>query len=448
MLTTQVIKENTLQVLYVGGWDAPYGIALTFDLLSGIMTGICVFLAIITLLYGFGYTPIKKEHLFKLPLFFFMIAGIQLSFITGDLFNLFVAFEILLIASFGLMSLESRSNHKKYTYPYVALNLVGSFVFLVTIAVTYRLLGTLNFADMGVRSHLLTSDPRLWVMGVMLIFVFGLKGAFFPLYYWLPKSYPILPTPTGAFYAAMLTKVGVYGMIRLFGTVLPHSLGTLHTLVLVLAIPTMLLGILSAFSKKSMRDILCFNLISHIGVIMMGLGLFTKESLTASLFYMIHHMLVIASLFLIAGLIIKMKGSDNIENIGSLWKTSPLLSGLFLIQGLSLSGLPPFSGFWPTIGLIREGLSQGSYILVFSLLASSLLTLLSMVHILFRGFWDTQSPNVQKPVPYFKPMVGVAGILVLVSLGLGLYPEPVLKLSHDATEMVLNQKAYQSQVLP
>jgi len=443
----KLVNLHNVLVLPMGGWKAPFGITLTIDHLSIVMILLCSIVTFTCVLYGFAESKVESDHPLRLPLIQFMVAGICLSFSTGDLFNMFVAFELMLIASYALLTLEAKDRDIKHTLPYLGINLLGGTLFFCAGGLAYSLFGSLNFADISLSAEQFVNDPRLVVMSILFLVVFGLKAGFFPLYYWLPNSYPTLPTPLAALYSSMLTKVGIYGILRIFGTILPHSLLGPYGLILLLAGPTMMFGIFAALSRKTIRGILCFNLISHIGFMMVAIGIFSQKSLAACIFYIIHHVLVIASLFLLGGIIRHLNGSDHLDKMGNLWDKAPFLGVLFLVQILSLAGLPPFSGFWGKFLIIREALSAGSYLLVALLIIASILTLWSLLNIWFAAFW-TRKPELSVNLDniVWKRMTMVTSFIIIISLSVGFGANSYVKLANRSSAGILDQPAYREAV--
>jgi multicomponent Na+:H+ antiporter subunit D len=435
--------EGHALVLGVGYWTYRVGIMLVVDLLAAIMISLSTLVALAAILYTFVECDLKVEHPLRLPLLELLLAGINLSFCTGDLFNLFVAFEVMLIASYALLTLEADNWGVKQAYPYLALNLVGGTLFLCAAGLAYSLFGTLNFADIGVRVEQMSGDGRVLALALLLIIVFGTKAGLFPLFYWLPNSYPTLPIPLAALYAAMLTKVGVYVLLRLFGTVLPHDLGLAHQLLMVLAGLTMVLAILGAVARNFIRGILAFNLLSHIGFMVLAIGFFTPRSLAAAIYYMIHHIVVMASLFLLTGAVISLNRTDDLSRMGNLWKQAPWVGVLFLLQAMSLSGLPPLSGFWGKYLIVETGLQHQAYLLVAAVIVASLLTLISMLKIWNGAFWRAApAVTVHLSGSKWARLAWIAGALTMVSLGIGLGAEGFMRLSLEASRRLLNKGAY------
>jgi multicomponent Na+:H+ antiporter subunit D len=442
------IYHGDMLILRLGSWPAPYGITLTVDLLSAIMSTLSSFVALCTILYGFAEVKTAQEHPLRLPLMFFLVAGIHMSFSTGDIFNLFVAFEVMLISSYALMTLEADNFYIKHALPYLTINLFGSTIFLCAAALTYGLLGTLNFADIASKASMHIGNPRLTLIALMYTVVFGIKASMFPLYFWLPKSYPTLPTPLGAFFGGILTKVGVYAFIRLFATILPHELLLPHWFVLVLAAPTMIFGVIGAMSKGFIRGILSYHIISQVGFMLLAVGFFTPLGMAAAIFYIIHHIIVKSSLFLIGGICTSINGTDDLKKMGHLWKVAPIVGILFLFQALSLAGLPPLSGFWGKYLIVLVGLEQKQYIFVVVSIIASILTLVSMLKIWFGAFWqEPKETQLNLSDNRWKRMTAVVVVMTAVSLSIGFGSEIYFRIAEKAANMALNQTAYIQAVL-
>jgi len=437
--------EGGALALGVGYWTYRVGIVLVIDLLASIMLSLSALVGLAALLYGMADQGTRSEHPLRLPLLQFLMMGINLSFMTGDLFNLFVAFEVMLIASYALLTLEADNWSVKQAYPYLAINLVGGTLFLCAAGLAYSLFGTLNMADIATRAALMEGDPRVTVLALLLAVVFLTKAGVFPLGYWLPNSYPTLPIPLAALYAGMLTKVGVYVLLRAFGTILPHDLPTAHQLLVFLACVTMVATIFGALARPYIRGILAFNILSHIGFMILAIGLFSERSLAAAIYYIMHHIVVMASLFLITGVAIRLTRTDDLSRMGGLWKQAPWFGLLFMIQALSLSGLPPLSGFWGKYLILEAALDQHAYLAVACLLIASILTLVSMLRIWNRAFWAppvAPGSGVQPRGAAWVRLATIAGGLVVVSLVIGIGAEWFLKLSFAAAHDLMDNSNY------
>ena len=430
-------------VLVAGAWTAPFGIVLVIDPLTAVMLALSALVALASIVFGYTELSSRVEHPLRLPLTQFLVLGMNQAFCTGDLFNLFVAFEITLIASYALLTLEADDWDVKQAFPYLAINLVGSTLFLCAAGLAYTLFGTLNFADIAMRSAGMAGDPRVTALGLLLMVVFGVKAGLFPLYYWLPNSYPTLPTPLAGLYAGLLTKVGVYVLLRVFGTVLPHGLDGIHHLLAWLAAATMIFGVLGAISRNFIRGILSYHILSQVGFMVLAIGLFTPLSFAACIFYVIHHIVVKSSLFLIGGVGACLNRTDNLDRMGNLWRHTPWLGVLFLFQALSLSGLPPLSGFWGKYAIMVVGLEQRAYVLVGAAVVASLLTLFSMLKIWNGAFWNSdEEREVCLWDLRWTRMCWVAAVMTVVSLGIGLGAEGIFRVAQEAASRALDQQGY------
>lgn len=434
-------------ILALGGWVAPHGIVLVGDLLAGIMLSLGAVTALAAILYGFAELHVEDEHPLRLPLVQFLVTGINLAFCTGDLFNLFVAFEVMLISSYALLTLEADDWDIKQAFPYLAMNLVGSTLFLVAAGLAYGLFGSLNFAQIAARSQELAGTPQLTVLGLLLLVVFGMKAGLFPLFYWLPNSYPILPSPVAALYAGMLTKVGVYVLLRIFGQVLPPELPVVHTAMAWLAAATMIFGVLGAVSRNFIRGVLSFHILSQIGYMVLAIGFFTPYAFAAAIFYVIHHIVVKSTLFLVGGAVVVLNRTDDLEKTGGLWRATPVLGIVFLLQALSLAGLPPLSGFWGKYMIVVEGVRQQEWVLVTCALLAGVLTLFSMLKIWNGPFWGTAAADVRVDDARWKPMTAVAAGMTALSLGIGFGAEFFLRVAHEAARQLLDRGAYITNLL-
>ncbi len=430
--------------LHIGSWSAPYGIVLVIDPLAGILLFLTSVVVSGAIFFGFFETSRKVEHPLRLPLVQLLAMGIGLAFLTGDLFNLFVAFEVMLIASYGLLTLDADDWEIKHAFPYIAINMFGSTLFLAAAGFSYSLFGTLNFADIARRSADMGGNPQLIAIAATLMLVFSMKAGIFPLSYWLPNSYPTLPAPMAALYAGLLTKVGIYALIRIFGTVMPPGLLQLYWWLALLAGVTMVVTITGALARDFIRGILCFNLLSHIGFMALAIGFFTPMSFTAAIFYMTHHILVMASLFMIAGGTAVLQQTDYLGAMGNLWKQAPFIGVLFLFQGMSLAGVPPLSGFWGKYLIMRVGMEQGHYILVGCVIIASILTLFSILAIWLNAFWrkNDDIPPARITDGRWPRLVAVPFILTILSTSLGLGAEYGIKAAQKAADSIFDREQY------
>ena len=343
------VDDDGIAVVQAGGWPAPVGITLVADRLSALMllTASVVLLAV--LVYAIGQPGVERNHVGFQSVYMILAAGVSAAFLTGDLFNLFVAIEMMLTASYVLLTLGGRLEQVRSGMTYVVVSLVASVLFLVALALTYAATGTVNLADLAGRVAELPSGVRSGLAGLLLV-VFGIKAALFPLYFWLPDSYPIAPSAVTAILAGLLTKVGVYAIVRTQTLMFPAD-SRPATLLLVVAGATMVVGVLGAIAQDDVRRIFSFYIVSQIGYIIMGLGLFTVAGLAGAVFAIVHHIVVKTTLFLVGGLIEHAGGSSRLHRLGGMVVSAPLVAVLFMLPALSLAGIPPFSGFAAKFGL-------------------------------------------------------------------------------------------------
>ena len=434
--------------LALGGWEAPFGIVLVGDVYSTVMVSLGAIISLASLTFGCFEMPARWEHPLRLPLQQLLIVGLNQSFLTGDLFNLFVAFEVMLISSYALLTLEANDWDIKQAFPYLAVNAVSSMLFLAAAGLAYGMFGTLNFAEMSIRASAMSDDPRILPLAVMLLGVFGVKAGVFPLYFWLPHAYPTLPAPLAALYAGMLTKVGVYVLLRIFGTVMPVDLSNVHYAIAWLGGATMVLGVFGAVSRNFIRGILSFHILSQIGYMILAVGLYSPYAFAALLFYNIHNNLVKSSLFLVGGTVTVMNGTDDLKRSANLWRTTPVLGVAFLLLGLSLAGIPPLSGFWGKLMIVQEGIAQRQSVLVFLALFTSIFTLLSMMKIWNATFWtvDERVPvrlHDRRWIPLTLVVCAMASVTVLLSVFAG----PLMDVCHEAARQITDRSLYIEAVL-
>ncbi len=381
-----LITKYDIISLNVGGWHAPYGITLVIDYLSVIMLMTSAVIVFCISIFAVSFLENNnKKHRFYIT-FYALVMGLNGSFITGDVFNLYVWFEVMLISSFVLITLGSSREQLSGGIKYLALNLIGSLLFLAGIGLLYGKTGTLNMAQLA--EILIDDDSAILTnTSAMLFFVaFGIKAAIFPLFFWLPSSYHTPNITITSLFAGLLTKVGVYTMIRFFTLFFVQDQAFWHTLLLILGGLTMFIGGSAAIAQYEVRKILSYHIISQIGYMIMGLGIFTPLGLAGGIFFIIHNMIAKTNTFLVSGMIFKLKGNYNLKNIGGLVKQSPLLAVLFIIPAFALAGVPPLSGFFAKFILIKAGFEDGHYFVTAVAVFTGLLTLYSMIKIWNEAF--------------------------------------------------------------
>ncbi len=444
------VRRSGVVALQVGGWPAPYGITLVADLFSAVMVVLAGALALAVTVYSLRDVDAERVRLGYFPLLHVLLMGVCGAFLTGDLFNLYVWFEVMLLGSFVLLALGGERRQLEGGVVYVSLNLLSSALFLAALGILYGKVGTLNMADLAVKLDALGPSPALTTVSALLLVAFGIKAAVFPLFFWLPPAYPTPPAAVSAIFAGLLTKVGVYALIRVFTLIFVQDVGFTHGLLLGTAGFTMACGVLGAAAQGGVRRILSFHIVSQIGYMVLGLALFTPLALAGAIFYVVHHIVTKTNLFLVAGLVARAGGGEELARIGGLQRARPGLALLFAIPALSLAGVPPLSGFFAKLLILRAGLDAGAWVSVVVALAVGLLTLFSMTKIWSEAFWKAAPEGAAGPAtgaPLPASQVLPCAALGLVTLGLGLGAAWLLELSGEAARQLLEREAYLSAVL-
>ncbi|MCA2205560.1 Na+/H+ antiporter subunit D [Nocardia rosealba] len=467
-------RDGTTAV-QVGGWPTPIGITLVVDRLSAAMLLVSAFVLLLVSIYGAGQNisdgdDNQPTSIYR-PTYLVLTAGVSMAFLAGDLFNLFVGFELLLAASFVLLTVGATEERIRTGIAYVMVSMVSSMIFLIGIGLTYAATGTLNLAQLAVRLEATPQGVRTACYAVLLV-AFGIKAAVFPLSSWLPDSYPTAPAPVTAVFAGLLTKVGVYAIIRTHTLWFPD--GAFDDILLVCGLATMLVGILGAIAQTDIRRLLSFTLVSHIGYMVFGIGLAGSAGLTGAVFYVAHHILVQTALFLAVGLIERQAGSVSLRRLGGLASASPLLGLLFLIPALNLGGIPPFSGFIGKVTLLEAGAADGSvlaWVLVAGSVVTSLLTLYAVARVWGKAFWRPREEAPEGHLSAAKPptlvedstdvqyedrtdpgrmpalMVLATAGLITAGLALTVFAGPVLGIAERAAADLNNPSVYIESVL-
>ena len=484
-------RDGTIAV-QVGGWGqadpgasgatgensgmGPLGITLVVDRLSALMLLVSAIVLLAVVFYaigqgirdGDGRQPVS----IFLPTYLVLSAGVCTAFLAGDLFNLFVGFEVLLSASFVLLTIGASTDRVRAGIAYVMVSMVSSLVFLIGLAMIYAATGTLNMAELSVRLGDVPSGTRSAMFAVLMV-AFGIKAAVFPLSTWLPDSYPTAPAPVTAVFAGLLTKVGVYAIIRAHSLLFPG--GALDDVLLVAALVTMLVGVFGAIAQSDIKRLLSFTLVSHIGYMVFGIALGSQLGMSGAIYYVAHHIVVQTTLFLVVGLIERQAGASTLQRLGGLAAASPLLALVFIVPALNLGGIPPFSGFIGKVALLEAGAQDASplaWILVGGSVVTSLLTLYVMARVWTKAFWRTRADAPEGALADFGPsallddseedidysdrgdvgrmpvgMLVPTGALIAVGLALTVFAGPIFGYSERAAAEVLDRGQYVSAVL-
>lgn len=417
------IMTDGIQTLTFGGWPLPYGIAFVADMLAIVLVITANIVALAALIFSFSTIGEDREKSYFYPLFQFMLLGVVGAFLTGDIFNLFVFFEVLLIASYVLIIIGGNKAQFRETIKYVIINIVSSTLFLIAVAYLYAVTGSLNMADLAQRIHSVEGEGILLVIAILFFLVFAMKGALFPLYFWLPGSYTVPPSAIAALFGGLLTKVGVYAIIRSFLIIFGMDSGFVQPFFFVIAGLTMVFGIFGAIASKDVRSIVAYNVIVAVGFMLMGVAFGTTTAIQGTIFYMVHDMIIKAGLFLLAGTIGYVASTHDYRQMGGLIKSYPALGWTFFLATLSLAGIPPFSGFVGKLLLIEGGFEVEQYLLVGISIAVSFLILYSLMRIFIHGFWGVSKLKEGEPRKAIGSLLFPSIFLVTLSIILGLGAE-------------------------
>lgn len=444
------VRAGGIQVLQVGSWPAPYGITLVADLFSALMVVMVGIIAVAVTGSSFSGVDPRRETFGYHSLVHVLLMGVSGAFLTGDIFNLYVWFEVMLIASFVLMSLHRTRAQLHAAFTYVGLNLLASAFLLTAIGLLYGQAGTLNFADLA-RAWPERRTPGLdAALSMLFLTAFGIKAGLFPLFFWLPASYHTPPAAIGALLAGLLTKVGVYAMIRVFTLLFPDPAASVYTALLVMSAVTMVVGLIGALGQYDLRRVLSFNLVGHIGFTTVGLALWTPASLGGSILYVLHHMLVISTLFLVSGLFLRQSRTTDLRVLGGVYRTQPLVATLAMIPLFSLAGIPPLSGFLAKLAVVAPMIGQRQYALAAIALTVSLLTVLSMARVWEEAFWKRPAEDASKPAHPPRPfgvMLAPIALLVTLTIAFTVAAGPLYSLATRAAQQLLDRDEYVRAVL-
>ena len=436
-------NDGVVLAVQLGGWEAPYGISVIIDRLSAVMVAVTGLLGLGTVLYGLvregNPDVLRNFHVFVHGL----LAGVCGAFITADLFNLYVWFEVLLIGSFALIALGGGRRRLAGSMTYLVLNLLATLVFLISTGLIYSATGTLNMGELGLIFRAGEAPPAASLAVVMMLLSFSIKAALFPVFGWLPATYHVAWTPVTALFAGLLTKVGVYAIIRIVTLVWPEF-SPIHEVLLWVACATMLIGVLGAAAQTEVRRILSFHVVSQIGYMIMGLALASPLAIAGAIFYLVHIIVVKANLIFIGGIAAKMTGSERLAAMGGLYASAPWLAMLFAISALSLAGIPPLSGFWAKFVLIKASLADGFWWVAGVALVTSILTLLSMSKIWNEAFLKTHPHGEDSIRTEVDARWGWWTISVLAAMAvlLGVGAGPVMAYAMEAAAQLADPVVY------
>lgn len=448
MILTHVSGDGIL-VAQPGNWQAPFGITFVADLFSAIMLILGGLISLVISIYSVSSFSKDFQKGIYYPLISILMMGVNGAFVTGDVFNLYVWFEVMIITSFVLLTLGGTKVQMYGGLKYVTMNLISSALFLTGLGLLYGQTGTLNIADLVLKMRTIEPSPLITTIAMLFFIAFGIKAALFPFFFWLPASYHTPQVTITALFSGLMTKVGIYALIRFFTMIFVHDQQFWQPILLTIGGLTMVVGVLTAASQYDIRRILSFHIISQIGYMVVGLGLFTVSGLAGAIYFLAHNIVAKTNTFLMAGIIHRIKGTFDLKALGGIYRTYPFISLLMFIPIMSLAGVPPLSGFFGKLLLIIAGFESKQWWITGIAVLVSLFTLFSMIKIWNEGFWkkfpDEDVPAAKKSVPF--TMVLPVIILALLTVVMGIAAEPLIKMSTAAASQMINPDEYIQAVL-
>ncbi|WP_339173775.1 Na+/H+ antiporter subunit D [Paenibacillus sp. FSL H7-0943] len=440
------VNTNGIQTLYMGGWRPPYGIVFVADMFSALLVLTAAIVGAACLFFSFASIGEDRERFYYYPFLHFLLTGVFGSFLTGDLFNLFVCFEVLLVASYALIVLGGSKGQLRETLKYVLINVISSSLFVATIAYLYAATGTLNMAHLSLRVAEAGQGGVMNVIAVLLLIVFSIKAGLL-LFFWLPDSYSAPPLAVRALFGALLTKVGLYAITRTFTLIFIQEPGLTHTLIAWMAGATMILGAIGALAYNDLGRIFNYNIIISVGFIAFGISVATQDSLNGVVFYLMHDMVAKALLFFLGGMIISASGTDRLKEMGGLIRRYPWTGWMFFVLTLALVGVPPLSGFAGKVMMVRSGFGENHVALALIALASSFVVLYSLIKVFQQVFWGGEKREEQVKPLHYKAMMAPAAVLFAIVILMGVGAETVNGLVSQAGAVLADPALYINAVM-
>lgn len=444
------VASNGPVTMVMGRWLPPFGIAFTVDLLGAMLALAAAIVALAGSLYALTDVNDSARRYGFFPFLMLLLAGVSGAFLTGDVFNLYVWFEVLLISSFGLLVLGSEREQIDGALKYAVLNLLGTTLFLIAVGYLYALFGTLNMADIAMKVQETRNTLPLVTLSALFLFAFGMKAAAFPVNFWLPASYHTPRVVVSALFAGLLTKVGIYALIRVMVMLLPVEREELSLMIVITAAATMLTGVLGALAQTDIRRLLGYLVISGIGSMLAGVALGGPGGVSGAIFYALHSIVVMTALYLAVGLAARIGGSYSLDRLGGIYRQNALLAFVTLALFFAVSGLPPFSGFWPKVILVKAALDVGAWWLAGVLLLTGFLTTIAVGRVFLLAYWRPRIEHDAGTGAKALPWTAVLPVICLTAMvfGFGLMPEGLLRLVQAAAAGLDNPGAYIQSVFP
>ncbi|MFA7439739.1 MAG: proton-conducting transporter membrane subunit [Sphingomonadaceae bacterium] len=426
------VREGYILTTRFGGWPEPFAISFRGDSFGATLVLVTGLLALAAMIYARADIGARRRHAGFDPLFLGMLAAVNGAFLTGDLFNLYVWFELMLVTALGLITLDRRREQLDGAFRYAALSMVGATFILLGIAFIFAETGVLEMVEIGKQLAGRELTLSLVTGGALIFAGFALKSGLFPLYFWLPASYPTAPITASAIFAGLLTKAGFYACVRVMVTLFGvQTLPGFPLMFALVAAGTMLMCVLGALAQTDLRRLLSWHIIAQVGYMAMGLAIASAIGIQSAIFYMVHSMIVQTNLFLVAGAMARADGTFDVRLAGGIVRSQPLLALLAAVPILSLAGIPPFSGFWAKFMVIRSSFAVGLGWLGAVALFVSLLTIISMGSVWAQAFWQSRAAGLRaRRVP--PAMLMAIGLLSAATLLIGLFPDTLWGIAGDA----------------
>lgn len=437
------VQQEGPQTLTFGSWPVPFGITMVSDMVSVLLVTTTLLLTIFIVWYSFSSIGKEREQFYYYAGIMFIITGINGAFTTGDIFNLFVFFEVFLMSSYLLIVLGGEKKQLQGSIHYLLINIISSGLFVITVAFLYSVVGTLSMADIAQKVATLEQPAILTTIAVLFLIVFGLKAAIFPLFFWLPRAYAAAPTPVLALFGALLTKVGVYAIMRTYTLIFIHDQSFTHELLMILGIGTILFGCIGALAYFDVTKIIIYNIVIAVGVILIGVSQMNTAGVEGAMYYIVHDMLIKAALFMLGGIIIALTGTANLRKMGGLMKRYPVFGWTYLVAAFSLAGIPPLSGFIGKLLIVQGGFEANNPWMSIVILLSSLVVLLSVIRIFIYAFWGEEQPaTISISQTTYQRQLLPTIVLVAITVAYGVGAEAIAPYMADAGETLLNPAIY------
>lgn len=435
--------------MVMGRWLPPFGIAFTVDVLGALMALAAGLVALAVGVAALRDIDDSGRRYGFFPFLMLLMAGVSGAFLTGDVFNLYVWFEVLLISSFGLLILGSEKEQIDGAMKYAILNLLGTTFFLVAVGYLYAIFGTLNMADIALKARQIEGAPLMTLCALFLM-AFAMKAAAFPVNFWLPASYHTPRISVSALFGGLLTKVGIYALLRVLVMLFPVQREELSFIIGVLAVATMVLSGLGMLAQNDMRRMAGFAVILGIGNMLAGIATGTVAGLAGTIFYALHSIIAMTALYLVIGRAAALNGNWTLSGGGGIYRLSPGFAFVSLALFFGVAGLPPFSGLWPKIMLVKASVDIGAWWMAAGILVSGFLATIALGRTFLLAYWRNAPDGAEEcvvPARFWWETAPLCGLVLVVVL-FGLFPEEVLKLAQVAASGLLEPRAYIGSVFP